>query len=736
MSYLWILVGRLLPRGSRRRLFVKMMLKLIRHPIRFLKKTTPERIGKFIRSFRRDGAEGTIRRLEDSLVSIEIQSQKLKITQKTPGWDNKTVEDYPKFVLPEAERPEVSIVIPVYNQFDYTYHCLRAIWECSGKTCFEVILADDNSTDLTGRISEIVEGLIVIKNNENLRFLRNCNNAARNARGKYILFLNNDTQVQRNFLEPLVSLMESDKTIGIAGSKLVYPDGRLQEAGGIIWKDGSAWNYGNRSNPDDPEYNYVKEADYISGASLMIRRALWDQIGGFDERFAPAYYEDADLAFSVRSLGYKVVYQPLSVVVHFEGVSNGTSITSGQKAYQVINQKKFYDKWRKILETKHEEAGQNLFSARDGSIGKKTVVFIDHYVPQYDKDAGSKTVYAYLQLFVQQNFNVKFIGDNYYRHEPYTTALQQMGVEVLYGPYYAAHWKSWFRDNKNTIGYVFLNRPHISVKYIDFIRKITKARIVYYGHDLHFLREYRQYQLTGDKAKLRASRRWQKLEMSLMRKADRVYYPSPVEERHICRIDPSIPVKTIPAYLYPPTRLKDDDFNVRHDVLFVGGFGHSPNVDAVLWLAEQIMPAVNKLNSDIKIHIVGSNPPDVISRCAKEAMIIEGYVSEEKLVQLYSSCKLAVVPLRYGAGIKGKVIEAMHFGLPVVTTSVGAEGIDNTGKFLSVADEAGEIAGRISELYMDHMHLSEMRMKAHEYVNKYYTPESAIQVIGKDFDMR
>ena len=226
----------------------------------------------------------------------------------------------------QVENPTVSIIIPVYNQIHYTYACLLSILEHTKDVSYEVIIADDVSTDATEHLSEYAEGLVICRNSTNQGFLRNCNNAARHARGKYVMFLNNDTQVTENWLSSLVQLIESDPSIGMVGSKLVYPDGRLQEAGGIIWSDGSGWNYGRLDNPDKPEYNYVKDVDYISGAAILLSNELWNQIGGFDTRFAPAYCEDSDLAFEVRKAGYRVVYQPKSRVIHFEGVSNGADV--------------------------------------------------------------------------------------------------------------------------------------------------------------------------------------------------------------------------------------------------------------------------------------------------------------------------------------------------------------------------------------------------------------------------
>lgn len=328
---------------------------------------------------------------------------------------------FPVIPLPETTDPLVSIVIPVYNNFHLTYRCIESIVKNSGSISYEIILADDCSTDETCTVSEIFPGIRHVRNETNLRFLRNCNNAARYAVGKYILFLNNDTQVMPNWLSPLVELMERDPKTGMVGSKLIYPDGRLQEAGGIVWNDGTAWNYGNGGNPADPEFNYVKEADYISGASILLPRALWETIGGFDERFVPAYCEDSDLAFTVRSLGYRVLYQPKSVVVHFEGMTNGTDTSGGQKAYQLKNTAVFREKWAAELQ-QHAPGGTCVFLAKDRSLGKETVLVKCRNLIQADATA---------RALVQQGANVKLLPADGQLQQPCAAALQQLGIELL-----------------------------------------------------------------------------------------------------------------------------------------------------------------------------------------------------------------------------------------------------------------------------------------------------------------
>ncbi|MEY8354070.1 glycosyltransferase [Lachnospiraceae bacterium 54-53] len=634
-------------------------------------------------------------------------------------------------------RPMVSIVIPVYNQIHYTYACLVSILEHTKDVGYEVIIADDVSDDATAELSKFAENVVICRNETNQGFLRNCNQAARAARGKYIMFLNNDTQVTEGWLSSLVNLIESDPSIGMAGSKLVYPDGRLQEAGGILWSDGSGWNYGRLDDPDKPEYNYVKDVDYISGAAILLSNELWKQIGGFDERFVPAYCEDSDLAFEVRRAGLRVVYQPLSRVIHFEGISNGTDVNgSGLKRYQVENSRKLKQKWAGEFKKQSENNGNpDPFRARERSQGRDIILVVDHYVPTYDRDAGSKTTFQYLQMFCEKGYVVKFLGDNFLHEEPYSTALQQMGIEILYGREYQAGIWDWLKEHGDDIKVAYLNRPHVASKYVDFIKAKTNIRIIYYGHDLHFLREGREYELTGDPEKRASSEYWKSVELRLMRKAAVSYYPSYVEEEAIHQIEPSIRVKAIVAYVYE-TFLNHipEDFEKREGLLFVGGFAHPPNADAVLWFAQKIFPLIRE-RLKVNFYIVGSRVTEEIKALEQpdSGIVVKGFVTEEELSALYAGCRIVVVPLRYGAGVKGKVIEALYNGAPVVTTSIGAEGIREAETVMAVSDEPEAFAEEVLSLYQDADRCRRMSLETQSYIRKYHSVDAAWSVIEEDF---
>lgn len=733
----------LLPVNSRRRFFARIIYNVFRHPRLMLHVINPKRIKNYLKYMRLEGMEGVKRRYEEAVDIESVQMDpasrldlELEQISDSSSSEQKTVEDYDKITLPLYTQPTVSIIIPVYNEFDYTYSCLKSILKNSGDIAYEIVIADDCSTDVTREIERIAENVRLITTEQNVGFLLNCNNAAQYTKGKYILFLNNDTQVQENWLEPLVNLIEQDEKIGMVGSKLVYPDGFLQEAGGIVWQDASAWNYGNRKSPKDPEYNYVKEADYISGAAIMIRRKLWEEIGGFDDRYVPAYYEDTDLAFEVRRRNYKVLYQPLSVVVHFEGVSNGTDVESGLKQYQQVNYQKFYDKWKDILQSEHEPNGVNVFTAKDRSNHKKHILVVDHYVPHHDQDAGGKCTYMYLKLFVKMGFQVTFIGDNFYKHEPYTTELNQLGIEVLYGNYYYHNWQQWLEENSHYFDYIYLQRPHIAVKYIDLVRQHSGAKILYFAHDLHHIREYREYEMTKDPEKLASSERWKQIEYDLFSKADVGHVVGSYEQEIMQRAFSGKPIRNIPLYIYDNILMDIvKDFSERHDLLYVGGFGHPPNVDAVLWFAREVFPIILDKYPDIKWHVVGGKVPKEIKELGSENIIIEGFVTDEVLEKLYRACRMAVVPLRFGAGVKGKVVEAAYFQIPLVTTSIGAEGLKLEDQSMLVEDDSAKMAELICNLYEDYDRLKAMSDAGIKFVEKNFMWSEAERVIRLDIQI-
>jgi len=703
--------------------------------LRLISIITPTRIGRFFYVLITEGAGGISKRIDRHIPELRVSEYTPKINLIDNYKEPKAIKDYKEIVFTKENEPLVSIIIPVHNQFKYTYNCLKSIYDYTGKkVSYEIIIANDSSSDLTTKINQIISNIEVVSTLTHFGFLKNCNHAAKYAKGKYIFFLNNDTQVQENWLQPLIELIESDNTIGAVGSKLVFKNSRLQEAGGVVWNDAFAWNYGRMCHPALPEFNYVKEVDYISGAALMIKKPLWEKLGGFDERFIPAYYEDTDLCLSIRKIGYKVMYQPASVVVHFEGMSNGTDISKGQKQYQGLNKVNFFNKWKDVLEKEHFPNGETIFHARDRSGNKKTLLMVDRYVPHFDKDAGSRAALHFLKLFISFGFNVKFIGDDFCKHEPYTATLEQMGIEVLYGNYYFKNWKTWLRTNGQYIDFVVLSRPYISIKYIDVVRKYTQAKVFYYGHDLHFLRDSREYALTNAKEKLKSSEKWKKLEISIMEKSDVVYYFSAIEVDIIKEINSSINCKIVPLNIFPSTSLQVYNSD-RKDLIFVGGFSHSPNIDAVVWFANNIMPIVRKAIPGVVLNVIGSDVPDEIKKLEREDIKILGYLDDNILDEYYKNCKICIIPLRYGAGVKGKLLEAMYKQIPVITTTIGAEGLPNITECLLMEDNPNKFAETLVSMYNNNELLKNLTEKSYLYIMKYFTSENVINIFKKDFDI-
>jgi GT2 family glycosyltransferase/ubiquinone/menaquinone biosynthesis C-methylase UbiE/glycosyltransferase involved in cell wall biosynthesis len=625
--------------------------------------------------------------------------------------------------------PRASIVIPIHGQLDYTLRCIQSLLEARTRTTFEVIVVDDCSPDESAAILETLPAIRLLFNAVNKGFIRTCNRGALEARGEFLVFLNNDTIVHDDWLDALARTFDDFPACGLAGSKLLYPDGRLQEAGGIIWRDGSAWNYGRLDDPRKPEYCYLREADYCSGAALMIRRELFMRLGGFDEHFAPAYCEDSDLAFRVRRAGSKVYYQPLSRVTHFEGITSGTDVTRGVKAYQVENARKLAARWRDEL-AMLGEPGVDPHLARDRNIAGRVLV-IDHCTPTPDQDAGSITALTLMRILQSFGMKVTFIPeDNMLDLERYTADMQRVGIECLYAPY-VANLHSHLAEHGHLYDMVLFFRVGNSTRHLDEIELYCpQAKIVFHTSDLHFLRFERQAQFE-DSQKLRDDAVLLKeRELSTMRRTHATIVHSTVEKRlldgllgwqddsRIFTLGWSIPIAGT-------TR----GFRERDGILFVGGYQHGPNVDAVDYFVQEIFPRVRSQLPRARFLIVGSRAPERFRDLGVEGVEFVGFVAD--LAGLLDRSRMTVAPLRYGAGTKGKIYTSLSHGVPCVATSIGAEGMDLAdGEEVLVADDPAGFAAHVARLHEDEALWNRLSANGYEYLKAHASTEVGRKVMA------
>jgi GT2 family glycosyltransferase/glycosyltransferase involved in cell wall biosynthesis len=602
------------------------------------------------------------------------------------------------------QEPRVSIIIPVYNHADATVKCLESLAKLKDKTRFEIIIIDDGSQDATQSMMTECSELRYFRNEQNMGFLRSCNRAATYTAGEYLVLLNNDTIVQQGWLDNLIFTFEDYPDTGMVGSKIILPNGRLQEAGGVIWADGRAMNYGRGDIPNKPQYSYMREVDYCSGASIMIPRKLWNKLGGFDENYIPAYYEDDDLAFRVREAGYKVRYQPFSQIIHNEGTTSGTDLNLGIKNNQLINQPKFFIRWKNILQN-HDLPGQNEDYCFRQRYAKSHILYIDDYTPEPDKNSGSLHTYLYLKILRRQGYAVTFIPAfgldraQTDRFRKYTGDLQRLGMECLYPPYINSVRDHLEREGKR-YDYVLLCREPVASELIDDVRRFApQAKIIFYTMDLHFLRLERAAQLSGLKADFESAQRIRERELATMSKVDLTLVCSEVEFEIIKNLHTrsKIGILTVPIEVQGRAATS---FQKRKDIVFIGGFGHLPNQDAVLYYIKEIWPLISIQLPGVKCKIVGSEMPKEFSTLASDTVILRGYV--ENLHDILDDCRLSVAPLRYGAGIKGKIVSSLSFGVPCVATSIAAEGMGlEDGKNILVADTAEQFAELVVRAYTD-----------------------------------
>jgi len=624
--------------------------------------------------------------------------------------------------------PLVSIIIATYDNLEDLKKNIESIEIRTTYPKYEVIIVTNNKdtkSEMRKYLSTITKHTVLVYEPE-YSFAGVNNYASACAKGEFLLFLNDDTEVvEPQWVEALVKLMEKPST-GAVGGMMVYPDGTLQEAGGIVWGDRNIWNYGKfMFTPDDPNVNFVREVDYCSGGFLMVRKSVFDEIGGFNMMYHPAYCEDVDLCFAIRDKGYSVLYQPKSVIIHKEGATQGTDTSKGIKSYQTVNQKKFFERWSYKLEGRLPSSKENVFAERSRKSGKR-ILYIDHYVPMPDQDSGSLRTFYTLGILSWLGHDVTFWPENLAKFEPYTTELQQKGIEVILGP---NNFEEFLEKRAKFFDVIILTRPHIAINFLERIQRLAPhCKIMYDTTDLHFLRMYRQAVFENDPAVAKEARHIKAIEMKLSKASTATFVVTKREAVILKEQDVSINPVILPNIHIPVNNYKG--FHDRKNIYFIGGFQHEPNISAAIYLARKIFPLIKQEINDIKLFIVGSKPPIIVKELASKDIEVTGYVPD--ITPYLNNCRVMVAPLKYGAGLKGKITEATSNGLPVVTTDVGVEGTGLVdGESILIGNTAEEFAKKVIQVYKDEVLWNKISKGGYDEALKKYSPENIAEMFNK-----
>jgi len=607
--------------------------------------------------------------------------------------------------------PEVSIIIPVYNQIRYTLNCLYTIEQFDKNVSKEIIIINDKSSDNTLEYLNKIPGITIIDNPENLGFLKNVNKGIQAAKGEYVYLLNNDVEVQENYLSSLLQVFKTKENVGAVGSKMVFADNTLQEAGCLIFKNSEIINIGRREAIDDAKYNFVRKVDYCSGCSLLFKKV--NAQGDFnllDEAFLPAYYEETDLCQRIKyDQNLDIYYQPLSEIIHFENISYTGKDNSGKELLLAKNKEVFRERWDAYF--KNEMFLNNGKINLNAHYKKPSFLFLEENMPKPDQDSGSRRFLEILKI-LQKNEHRVILAVKHFDEiadQSYVRFFRSFGVQVCVDYVSTKNKivrvKDQIDEALDYIDVVWIFRPiGFDYWYKQLAGKISGKKVIYDMVDLHYLRMERENNylesITSDR--LKEIDFFKEKEYRGMNTADAVLSISDEEKNTVSKNGVAFDKIFTVSNIHKPVENQSIDFSEREGLLFIGGYNHLPNIDAVKFLHDSIMPLVWEKAPSIKLFVVGPDFPEELKlKYHSDKFQILGF--QESVEFWFKNAKVFVAPLRYGAGVKGKIGQALEYKLPVVTTGIGAEGMGLENYITaSISDENPQnFANKILELYND-----------------------------------
>jgi GT2 family glycosyltransferase len=626
-----------------------------------------------------------------------------------------------------------ALVIPVFNNWYATERCLRSIFRTKDSYALDVFLLNDSSTDSTVNEISRFPRVRVITTPQNLGFTKACNYAFKQLVDyQFVYLLNNDTEVFDGFVENGMQIMAERPLAGIVGSTLINPDMTIQECGGLIWSDGSGLNFGRGEKMNDLKFSFSRQVDYCSGAGILLRNEYLKLVDFFDESFAPAYYEDTDLAFKMRANGFEVWVSSGSKVLHFEGLSHGTDASVGVKASQITNQKRFFNKWKEVLGGHFQSTSnrEDILKAAMHRVefGEKILVWVDDLYPDPSRDSGSVRATELLRMSLDF-FSMLIFSPIYENRVPSDMEQRRNLGQIISKDIDAILF--FLGSLGHIIDTAWLSRVTSAFPTLLSIRAHSpEAKIIFDTVDLHHLRITRELELHESSMDPYQNSLLKNKEELLIQLADTTLMVSEFE-KELYRNTDFFPKIRILSNVHQ-SAVTVPTFEQTKGLVFIGGFSHTPNISGIKWFVNKVWPLVTQEIRDDGLTICGSNMPQEVYELAGNGVSAIGWVEDaDKEIGKH---RISVAPLLVGAGVKGKVGQAMAIGVPVIATPIAVEGMGVTaGVEVIVAESPEQFAKSINDLYGSKSLWTQTPDSAQTLITEKYSNTAARQVLESLF---
>jgi glycosyltransferase involved in cell wall biosynthesis len=505
--------------------------------------------------------------------------------------------------------------------------------------------------------------------------------ALRAARGEFVLLLHAGQRAVPGLLARAEQAWARHPQAAVLALRVLDGAGRLQSAGALVHRDGSLAAFGAGADPLSSEFAVEREIDAAAAGAACLRRAPVEAAGGLDGAYLGLDAALAELSLRLRAADHGTVYAPALVLRE--------TARPARSAPAPADTQRLAHRWRERLEREHLPAGAAPELAVQRPRGAPIVLVVDQYLPRPARDAGSRSVDQMIEALQEMGWIVHFWPETLWDDPQEGPRLRARGVEVYYGARHAGTLAQVAGRLGARLAAVVLIRPRIAAAHLAALRRASRARIAYYGIDIHFLRLQRQAEVQPGSVAAGEAGELERIETAVWRQVDATLYPSTEELRIVGARAPGHLAVLLPLYAFagphpaPPRAARRPG-----KLLFVGGFTHAPNVDAVLWFAREVLPALRAAAGPLRLVVIGSQPPASVRALQGPDVEVLGWVDDANLLAHYDSALVSVVPLRWGAGVKGKVVESLQYGLPLVTTPIGAEGLAPAPGVMRVAADA------------------------------------------------